>query len=265
MKAKTIANFNEFVGKDVFSDKKYVKALEHWNSEDVQKKLTEYMKKHTAKPRVKKDPKAPKHPKSKYMWFCEEMREQAKTDLGEGAPSKSVIAKLGEMWREFQTKCEADDKDSLKTMKKYEKKAKEDRTRYDQQMEVYVPDETVAAESGKKKKDPLAPKKALSSFMYFSQENRAKTKEKLGATAKVPEVSKDLGLQWKKLKLAEKKKYEEMAEKDKERYNLEKEKYDEKKLENVEEKIEAEEAVIENLEEEVEKLKSEKKKKKTKK
>jgi len=78
------------------------------------------------------------------------------------------------------------------------------------------------------KKDPDAPKSPRTAFMYFSQENRDDVK-KDNPDISFGDIGKELGKQWRKLKAADKKKYEKMAEKDKQRYEKEKGKYEAKK------------------------------------
>jgi len=77
--------------------------------------------------------------------------------------------------------------------------------------------------SGKSKvKDPNAPKRAKSSYIFFCQEAREKLK---GSEVKSKDVMSELGSLWKALPEKKKKKYEEMAEKDKERYKTEMKSY----------------------------------------
>ncbi|GIL44113.1 hypothetical protein Vafri_1648 [Volvox africanus] len=78
------------------------------------------------------------------------------------------------------------------------------------------------AEAGKPKKekkvkDPNAPKKNLTAFMYFSNSNREKVKAENPGIA-FGEVGKMLGERWKGMSLDEKAPYEQMAAKDKVRY-----------------------------------------------
>jgi len=69
----------------------------------------------------------------------------------------------------------------------------------------------------KRVKDPNAPKKARSSFIYYCQEHREKVqKSNPGISPK--EVSRKLGVMWKALSDSEKKKFETLALKDRERY-----------------------------------------------
>jgi len=86
----------------------------------------------------------------------------------------------------------------------------------------------------KAQKNPNAPKRAKSSYMFYSEEHREKVTNSL--KKKNPNykgslmglVSKELGAKWKKLKPEQKKKYEALAQKDKERYQQEMEEFNEK-------------------------------------
>jgi len=78
----------------------------------------------------------------------------------------------------------------------------------------------VATEKKKRtKKDPNAPKKALSAFMIFSQENRSKIKE-ANPDASFGQLGKLIGQAWKALDESEKEPYTAKAEQEKERYEL---------------------------------------------
>ena len=84
----------------------------------------------------------------------------------------------------------------------------------------------------KKNKDPLAPKRGKSGYLYFCSEFRDAVKSSLGEQAKATDVTKELGLRWNALKDSKKpadKKmlavYEKMAEDDKARYQNEKSSY----------------------------------------
>lgn len=101
---------------------------------------------------------------------------------------------------------------------------------------------------GKKKKDPNAPKRGQSSFMFFSNEVRSKVKEenpefsfgeivscrvlkgiahggKPGSLVLFGFQGKKIGAMFKALEPEEKSKYEDLAKKDKERYTREMEAY----------------------------------------
>lgn len=59
-------------------------------------------------------------------------------------------------------------------------------------------------------RDPSKPKKPKSSYMYFADEVRGKLKE-ANPDAKMPEMSKLIGAEWKKLSTEEKEKYVQMV------------------------------------------------------
>ena len=105
---------------------------------------------------------------------------------------------------------------------KYEKMAATDKERYAKEMEDYTPP---AGSGGKKKspakkkakKDPNAPKKAQSAFMFFSGKMRPKVK------AENPDISfgdlgKRIGELYRALTPEEKEPYEKMAADDKKRF-----------------------------------------------
>ncbi|KAF8642938.1 hypothetical protein AX16_009326 [Volvariella volvacea WC 439] len=80
----------------------------------------------------------------------------------------------------------------------------------------------------KGKKDPKAPKRALSAYMFFSQDWRERIKAE-NPDAGFGEVGKLLGAKWKELDEEEKKPYIEQAARDKTRAEEEKAAYDGKK------------------------------------
>jgi len=80
------------------------------------------------------------------------------------------------------------------------------------------------ADSGKKKKDPNAPKRGLSAYMFFANDNRDKVRED-NPGIKFGEVGKLLGERWKELTDKEKGPYEAKAAADKKRYEKEKAEY----------------------------------------
>ncbi|CEP13358.1 hypothetical protein [Parasitella parasitica] len=87
-------------------------------------------------------------------------------------------------------------------------------------MNTLMPKEKVS-KSSKEKKNPNAPKRGLSAYMFFSQDNRAKVKED-NPEASFGTIGKLLGEKWKGLSDQEKKPYLEKAEADKKRYEKEK-------------------------------------------
>jgi len=77
------------------------------------------------------------------------------------------------------------------------------------------------------KKDPNAPKRPLSAYLYFCADKRDEIKKK-NPNDSITDIAKKLGAQWAKVAAADKKKYESKASKDKERYEKESEKYKKK-------------------------------------
>jgi len=84
----------------------------------------------------------------------------------------------------------------------------------------------------KKPKDPNAPKRALSGFFWFSTEFRGQVKA-ANPDFGVGDVAKELGKRWAECTEAEKAIYEEMAEKDRQRYDKEKQAYVLKQREDI--------------------------------
>ena len=86
------------------------------------------------------------------------------------------------------------------------------------------------AEKGTKEKDPNAPKRGKSAYLYFCNMNRDKAREALGPDAKATDVTSKLGSMWNQLKNDKKRsselsKYENMAAEDKERYEKDRAEY----------------------------------------
>jgi len=80
------------------------------------------------------------------------------------------------------------------------------------------------ADGGKKKKDPNAPKRGLSAYMFFANEQREKVREE-NPGIKFGEVGKMLGEKWKALSEKQRAPYEAKAAADKKRYEEEKAAY----------------------------------------
>lgn len=75
---------------------------------------------------------------------------------------------------------------------------------------------------GKAKKDPNAPKRPLSAFIFFSQDKREEIiRKNPELKSKLAEVGKMVGEAWGKLSDAQKKPYETKAVADKARYERE--------------------------------------------
>ena len=78
----------------------------------------------------------------------------------------------------------------------------------------------------KERKDKNAPKRAISAFFYYQKERRESLKEE-NPNLSNKELISTMSAEWNKMKDTDKKKYVELANKDKKRYEKEKEEYNE--------------------------------------
>ncbi|BCR93562.1 high-mobility group nucleosome-binding protein [Aspergillus luchuensis] len=76
----------------------------------------------------------------------------------------------------------------------------------------------------RRKKDPNAPKRGLSAYMFFANDNREKVREENPGIS-FGQVGKMLGERWKALSDTDRRPYEEKAAADKKRYEDEKASY----------------------------------------
>jgi len=149
-----------------------------------------------------------------YAFFVQTCREEHKKKH----PEESVI------FAEFSRKCAERWKTMLdKEKKRFHEMAEKDKQRYDLEMQNYVPPKGVIIGRGKKRKqikDPNAPKRSLSAFFWFCNDERNKVKA-LNPEYGVVDIAKELGRKWSDVDPEIKQKYELMAEKDKARYEKE--------------------------------------------
>ncbi|CBH10033.1 high mobility group protein, putative [Trypanosoma brucei gambiense DAL972] len=158
----------------------------------------------TEKP--KKPADYPKPAVSSYLLFVADQREDLKAK-NPGMQNTAILQTLGKMW--------SDASDDVK--EHYRKKAEEDKARFRREVDEYKRQGGKEyGRGGKIKKDSNAPKRAMTSFMFFSSDFRSKHSD-----LSIVEMSKAAGAAWKELGPEERKVYEEMAEKDKERYKRE--------------------------------------------
>jgi len=110
---------------------------------------------------------------------------------------------------------------SDKDMEKWKAKADEDKERYRQEMENYVPMEDPTAGGRKKqKKDPNAPKRNMSAYFLYSVHIRPTVKEE-NPEASFGDIARIISAQFKELTEEEKSVWVEKAAADKERYQRE--------------------------------------------
>ncbi|XP_055684692.1 high mobility group protein DSP1 [Lutzomyia longipalpis] len=156
-----------------------------------------------------------------YAFFVQTCREEHKKKH----PEETVI------FAEFSRKCAERWKTMLdKEKKRFHEMAEKDKKRYDLEMQNYVPPKGTVVGRGKKRKqikDPNAPKRSLSAFFWFCNDERMKVKA-LNPEYGVGDIAKELGRKWSDADPEVKSKYEAMAEKDKARYEREMTEYKKK-------------------------------------
>lgn len=173
-------------------------------------------------PRARADNK-PRGRMSAYAFFVQTCREEHKKKH----PDESVV------FAEFSRKCA----DRWKTMSDKEKKrfhemADRDKKRYENEMSSYIPPkgQQIRGRKRKQKKDPNAPKRALSAFFWFCNDERGKVKSANPGYG-IGDIAKELGRKWGETGDTQKGKYEAMAEKDRARYEREMTAFKKKKFE----------------------------------
>ena len=234
MNSFTKCDIAKFVAK-FLSENGSEKLAAKWNDQDNMEAFKAVVLKATKRGNEKKlkDPLKPKRGKSAYLFFCAAKREEAKKRLEDGAKVTDVTAELGRMWKQLKASEKKADKKALEV---FEAEAVEDKSRYQEAMEEYEPPSDEELQETKKKskktsdKDPNAPKRGKTAYIYFCSAKRAEAKEELGDGAKGSDVMTQLGKMWKELKndsdradeLAE---FTQMAVDDKARYDDEKKDY----------------------------------------
>jgi len=116
-----------------------------------------------------------------------------------------------------------------KEKRRFNQMADADKKRYDVEMQVYgnnPPSGQLlkSAKRTKKKKDPNAPKRSMSAFFWYSQDERPKVRA-ANPEFNVGDVAKELGRRWADAGPELKGKYEALAEKDRARYGNAKREY----------------------------------------
>jgi hypothetical protein len=144
---------------------------------------------------------------SPYGFFVKMCYEEHKKKYpGENVQVTEISKKCAEKW---------------KTMNEEEKRrfnelAHKDADRYTAEIAAYGGEESIRKKK-RAKKDPNAPKRALSAFFFFSNEKRPEVQGR-HPEWKVGQVAQELGRMWKALTEEEKKVYEDRANNDKQRY-----------------------------------------------
>jgi len=150
----------------------------------------------------------PRGKMSAYAFFLQVYR----SELKQKNPNESVN------FAEFSKRCAEKWKNmDERTKKRYNDMAMQDKARHDKEMLSYIP----VGEDGKRKRrkrDPNAPKRALSAFFWYCGDERPAVKAALNNTNSVSQVAKELGRRWALIRPDQKARFEAMAAKDKIRY-----------------------------------------------
>lgn len=213
--------FNDFVSNQLKSIISELCSVNDSKWDEIQTEITSSWESNLKKIKLgnkpPKDPNAPKKAGSAYNFFCKKNREQVKIDFPDILP-KNIISQLAGMWKELKdTDPEA--------VKEYERLAAEDKQRYKDQVEKYVPDpNAIKVPKTKAKKDPSAPKSQRTAYVLYCNDHRANVKAE-NPEISFMEVNKILGAMWKNADDKEKEKYKKLSEQDKIRFEKEMESY----------------------------------------
>lgn len=161
-------------------------------------------------PRGGKNDAKPRGRMTAYAYFVQTCREEHKKKH----PDENVV------FSEFSRKCAERWKTiSEKEKKRFQDMAERDKKRYELEMQDYVPAKGEKGRGKKRRhtKDPNAPKRSLSAFFWFCNDERPKVKG-MNPEFGIGDVAKVLGRMWSEAEPDTKRKYEAMAERDKARY-----------------------------------------------
>lgn len=193
--------FKIFLEEQKLGEKNSEEIVSCWNDQENMERFSNFIKTSFSqlkplKPRKRKDVNAPKRNKCAYVFFSTEKREELQKKNSNMSPEE-ISMKVANAWK------------SLSTSKKvrFEKLAKDDKDRYVDEIKNY--------------NSPNAPKRNLSSYMFFCADKRAEIKD-MYPNFKTPEISKELGRLWKEDYADDqsRKIWVDLAIEDKERYVL---------------------------------------------
>ena len=181
------------------------------NSDEVQKQLSDVLRKATPKTKREKatklkDPLAPKGVRTAYIFFSQDFRA-SHPDL----KGKAVMSGAGAAWNSADEKTKAS----------FQKKALKDKARFDKEMSKYErpsDDALAALPENQRKRRGGGPKKPKSARTFFceNKDNRTRIKAK-NPKLDTKGVVKLLAEEWKNLADEDKTTYQDLATTDKER------------------------------------------------
>uniref|UniRef100_A0A6U5FYY9 HMG box domain-containing protein n=1 Tax=Corethron hystrix TaxID=216773 RepID=A0A6U5FYY9_9STRA len=174
----------------------------------------------------KKAPQAPKRSKSPYICFSTVKHKEIKDTMGPDAKVSDVAKKVAQVWRNLTDE----------EKKHWELEAEKDKQRYQEEKANYTGPWKIP--SKRVKKDEGAPKRPMSSFLYYAQKMRPLVKEQ-NPEKRNTDISKVLGEMWKNCSEEERNIYVKREAEERERYKLAISAWDEKQAEKIadEEKV----------------------------
>jgi len=176
---------------------------------------------------LRKAPQAPRRFKSSYIMFFTAKQDETKAELkleaeasGKDVAASTTVTEVSkrsaEKWRNL----------SPEERGYWEDEAAKDKQRYMREKAAYTGPWQVPWKRAKK--DPSAPKRPMSAFLYFSQDRRKKIKAK-NPGMKNTEVSQVLGEMWRNASDEEKRPHMEIEERERAKYKIQIAKWNEEK------------------------------------
>lgn len=156
---------------------------------------------------LRKAPQAPKRFKSSYICFFMAKQPEIKLELGEKATVTEISKRSAQMWRTLPTDERAH----------WDEVAAKDKQRYLMEKASYTGPWQVPWKRAKK--DPSAPKRPMSAFLYYSQGRRREIKD-ANPALKNTEVSRLLGEMWRGAPVEEKRPFVEKEKEEREKYKV---------------------------------------------
>lgn len=154
---------------------------------------------------LRKAPQAPKRFKSSYICFFMAKQPEIKEELGDKATVTDISKRSAEMWRNLP----ADQRGH------WDEVAAKDKQRYIAEKSTYTGPWQVPYKRAKK--DPSAPKRPMSAFLYFSQGKRKSISDK-NPDMKNTEISRLLGEMWRNSTEEERRPHVEKEKEEREKY-----------------------------------------------
>ena len=172
------------------------------------------------------DPNRPRRHVSAFLHFQNHVRDKIREEnptISFGQMSK----RAAQLWEGI----------TPEEKQKWEQQAAEDKSRYEREIADYTPpfgfdkkgrNVQVKKAKRKKRRDPDAPKRSVSAYVFFGHSERPKIQEE-NPEIEFKDVGRKLGERWRNLAADEKEKFEVLAQKDRDRYAKEMAAYNEEK------------------------------------